>query len=416
MADNLRRAVQEINLGADEEPFVIPEEIVARAEAVNRYILLGRPVMPRRQNLRSIVASMPRIWGQSGLVHGRIIPGNQFQFVFPSEESLETVIRRGPWAFNDRMLILQRWTPLMNPPLINFIPFWIQIRGIPLQYLTIDVITSIGRALGNLAEVDYDAETAARVEFVRVQINWNIDSPVVFQRNFQFQRGVNTLLKFRFERLRGFCEVCGLLTHDSGACLIQNGGEEDHPDGDDDDQAEPGSPRNQNQNQGVIIREIEVDEANGVMEAEPVAAMANEDEVAEELADIDPHHNALVDYEEEPEDRMALSVFRGEWDTNELFNPIPIFENSTGDIPGSESNCAYSVNIHPRPEVMEETLRAQEVTALERGKRKREDTIEQLEETVNTRVKFQEMEKGSSSSSKSNQCRGAVGPKPPQPP
>ncbi|CAE5978395.1 unnamed protein product [Arabidopsis arenosa] len=366
--------------------------------------------LPRRQNLRSIVASMPRVWGQSSLVHGRIIPGNQFQFVFPSEESLETVIRRGPWAFNDRMLILQRWTPLMNPPLINFIPFWIQVRGIALQYLTLEVINSIGRALGNLADVDYDAETAARVEFVRIQINWNIDTPVMFQRNFQFQRGVNTLLRFRFERLRGFCEVCGMLTHDSGACLIQNGGEEDHQDGDDDDHAEPNPPVNQNQNQGVVIREIEADEANGdVMEDEPAMAVVNEAEEIEAIADIDPHHNALVDYEDEQEDRMALSIFRGEWDANELFNPVPIFENSTGDIPGSEANRVYSANIHPRTEIMEETLRVREEVAVERGKRKKEDTIEQSEETVNTKVKFQELEEGSSSSHKSNQCRGAQG-------
>ena len=123
MADNLRKTVQDINLGVDDAPVALPAAVVAQAAAENRCILMGRPVMPRRQNLRSIVASMPRGWGQSGLVHGRIVPGNQFQIIFPSEESLETVIRRGPWAFNDRMLILQRWSPLGNPPLLNFIPF-----------------------------------------------------------------------------------------------------------------------------------------------------------------------------------------------------------------------------------------------------------------------------------------------------
>lgn len=235
MADNLRRAVQDINLGADDAPVTIPSAIVAQAAAENRFILMGRPVMPRRQNLRSIIATMPRIWGQSGLVHGRIVPGNQFQFIFPSEESLETVMRRGPWAFNDRMLVLQRWTPLENPPLINFIPFWIQIKGIPFQFLSRQVIEEVGRALGDVADVDFDGEAAARIEFVRVQVNWNVENPLRFQRNFQFQAGVNTLLRFRYERLRGFCEVCGMLSHDSGACLIQNGGGDNNSDGDDDD-------------------------------------------------------------------------------------------------------------------------------------------------------------------------------------
>ena len=201
MGDNLRRAVQEINLGVDDVPYALPPEVVANAAAEHRFLLMGRPVMPRRQNLRSIIASMPRVWGQSGLVHGRIVGGNQFLFIFPSEESLDLVIRRGPWAFNDRMLILRQWNPLDNQPLINFIPFWIQIRGIPFHYLNREVISHIGRSLGNLMEVDYDAESAARVEFVRVRIDWDTQLPLRFQRHFQFQVGENTLLRFRYERL-----------------------------------------------------------------------------------------------------------------------------------------------------------------------------------------------------------------------
>ncbi|KAL9280739.1 hypothetical protein AtEden1_Chr5g0110771 [Arabidopsis thaliana] len=243
MADNLIRVVQDINLGVDDASVTIPEAMVAQAAVDNRFILLGRPVMPRRQNLRSIVASMPRVWGQSGLVHGRLIPGNQFQFIFPSEESLEMVVPRGPGAFNDRMLILQRWTPMANAPPLNTIPFWIQIRGIPYQFLSRDVIEAIGRAIGDVMDVDYDVEAVARVEFVRVQINWNVDNPLRFQRNFQFQEGVNTLLRFRYERLWGFCEVCGMLTHDSGACLILNGGgDHDSGDEDDDDMPQQGPP------------------------------------------------------------------------------------------------------------------------------------------------------------------------------
>ncbi|EOA36728.1 hypothetical protein CARUB_v10012496mg [Capsella rubella] len=261
MADNLRRAVQDINLRADDVPIAIPADVVANAVAENRFILMGRPVMPRRQNLRSIIASMPRVWGQSGLVHGRIVGGNQFQFIFPSEESLVTVLRRGPWAFNDRLLVLQRWYPLENPPLINFIPFWVQIRGIPFQFLNREVISHIGRSIGNLLEVDYDGEAAARVEFVRVQISWDILLPLRFQRQFQFQVGINTLLRFRYERLRGFCEVCGMMTHDTGACVLQNGGGEPFPDEDDDDEEMPPPPVNRNpelMQMTILLRSLEV--------------------------------------------------------------------------------------------------------------------------------------------------------------
>jgi len=141
---------------------------------------------------------MPRIWGQASLVHGRIIEGREFQFIFSTEESMETVLRRGPWAFND-----------------SFISFWVQIRGIPFQFLNRGVVEPIGRALGQVLDVEFDVEATACVDFVRVMLHWDISQPLRFQRYFQFTAGVNALLRFCYERLRRFCEVCGMMTHDS---------------------------------------------------------------------------------------------------------------------------------------------------------------------------------------------------------
>lgn len=121
-------------------------------------------------------------------------------------------MRRGPWAFAERMVVLQRWTPYMMPDMLNYIPFWIQIRGIPLQFMNQDVIAHIGRAIGLLMDVDYNAEAIARVEYARVRLNLDIMQPLRFQKNFQFTQGYNTLLRFCYEILRGFCEVCGILT------------------------------------------------------------------------------------------------------------------------------------------------------------------------------------------------------------
>ncbi|KFK34075.1 hypothetical protein AALP_AA5G099300 [Arabis alpina] len=132
---------------------------------------------------------------------------------------MQSIINRGPWAFNERMLVLQRWVPEMDDLALNFIPFWMQIRGIPIQFLDVEVIRNIGESFGEVKLVDFNPDVAAAVEFVRVQVNWNVVHPLKFQKNFQFTAGVNTLLKFRYERLKGFCATCGMLTHDTGECL-----------------------------------------------------------------------------------------------------------------------------------------------------------------------------------------------------
>ncbi|XP_018460221.2 uncharacterized protein LOC108831158 [Raphanus sativus] len=284
MADGIRRAMQDIDLGFNNAPFVLPAEVVRQAAEENSFILIGRPVMPRRQNLRAIVATMPRNWGFEGIVRGRVTEGRRFQFVFPSEEALETVLRRGPWAYAERMLVLQRWTPLMDMELLNFIPFWIQDRGIPFQYMNREVIVNIARLMGQYIQMDYNEEVGGRQEFVRIRLNWNVAHPVCFQQHFRFTLGVNTLLRFRFERLRGFCEECGMLTHDSGACIINNGGMEQgggDDDGDNDQDDDAPAP-----NHGVIIEEIHEEEAmEEEVVADPVQKEYGNTEVMETEAD-----------------------------------------------------------------------------------------------------------------------------------
>ncbi|KAL0825200.1 hypothetical protein Bca101_048877 [Brassica carinata] len=316
MAENIRRGMQNINLGADDPPVLLPANVVNEAAEGNRFILIGRPVMPRRQNIRSIIATLPRNWGHVG-VHGRMLEGRQFQFVFPSEEALEMVLRRGPWAFADRMLILERWTPNFNPLMLNFIPFWIQIRGIPVQFMSQDIVMHIGRALGMYMEVDYSPDVAARRDYARVRVNWNVDEPLRFQRNFQFTEGVNTLLRLTFERLRGFCEVCGRLTHDSGACLLQNGG----PANEDDDDVSVGDD-NETQdpaNHGVIIEEIVDGGVNGGAGEEPV----ENEEAAVEPMDAPRAITDNDDAEDEMWTNQAMhTMYSGELNTEAMFNPI----------------------------------------------------------------------------------------------
>ncbi|CAE5962938.1 unnamed protein product [Arabidopsis arenosa] len=76
--------------------------------------------------------------------------------------------------------------------------------------------------------------------------------PLRFQRNFQFVDSENTILKFRFERLRNFCTKCGSLKHDAKECSISF---DDPPvDDSDDDNDDDG-----NQPENVIAPAFETD-------------------------------------------------------------------------------------------------------------------------------------------------------------
>lgn len=113
---------------------------------------------------------------------------------------MSSILRRGPWSFNDWMCVTQRWNPQQSDESLKQIPFWVQIIGIPLRFLTLRMITFIGENLGHFLETDFGGDGAVLVDYVRVRLLWNIDSPLKFQRQFQFGTE-NCVLKFRLEKL-----------------------------------------------------------------------------------------------------------------------------------------------------------------------------------------------------------------------
>lgn len=71
------------------------------------------------------------------------------------------------------------------------------------------------------------------------------------------------MLRLTYERLRGFCEVCGMLTNDAGVCIIQNGGLGDNPDDNDDSSDDEEDKFQLVSNRRTVLTEIEDDDHNG---------------------------------------------------------------------------------------------------------------------------------------------------------
>lgn len=254
-----------------------------------------------------------------------------------------------------------------------------------------DVVAHIGRALGQLMDVDYHAESAVYVEYVRVKINWDVNLPLRFQKNFQFTSGVNTLLKFRYERLRGLCETCGLLTHDSGNCLIQNGGMDEDSDGDEeDDMAPQGAPF---PNHGVEIHEI--------VEGE-------QDEEAADQNGTEKHDGAADEdlYYEEPLGNMYLEDWKPvSYLIRFQSSPTPpeTFQEMLQD-----QKC-FQVNVDPAVNMLTIYQAHVEEDAESRQARKRKGKA--IAEGKPLKL---HKEKGKSSGSSTDQNNGgAVGPNPP---
>ncbi|XP_024004060.1 uncharacterized protein LOC112081534 [Eutrema salsugineum] len=155
---SIHQKFQEINLGADDAPIALPQAMCIQAAEANRYVIIGVLVNPRKHNMRALINQMPRLWGLGSQVVRRVISPSTFQFVFKSEEAVQMVLQRGPWSFSEWMLVTRRWFPNISDEELKTITFWIQIRGIPAQFLNRETVDFIGDKIGQMVDTDFNED------------------------------------------------------------------------------------------------------------------------------------------------------------------------------------------------------------------------------------------------------------------
>ena len=75
------------------------------------------------------------------------VGSNLFQLKFNSEFELDRVVRRGPWSFDNQVLMLRQWQPGMTAANVKFDPMalWTQIWGASFDMVSPKVATEIGK-------------------------------------------------------------------------------------------------------------------------------------------------------------------------------------------------------------------------------------------------------------------------------
>ena len=219
MCDNNLSFLQDIESWQDEEPTVVPPLMCAEAVRLNRFSIVGVLVNPEKQSMSALINQMPCIWGVTEKVIGRVIDSRRFQFVFKTEDAMNRVLEKSPWYFADRLIVLKRWAPTVTEESLKKVQFWVQIRGIPPHYLSRAIVDFVGDKLGQVVDVEFDDSTNL-TDYVWVLVNWNIDNPLRFKRNYEFGVGEIHMLSFHYDRLMNFCNKCGMLTHDVKECPL----------------------------------------------------------------------------------------------------------------------------------------------------------------------------------------------------
>ncbi|ESQ51182.1 hypothetical protein EUTSA_v10017779mg, partial [Eutrema salsugineum] len=134
----------------------------------------------------------------------------RFQFDFESEEDIREVMKMKPFHFDYWMLSIVRWTPIVDLSYPSAIMFSVQVIGVPLHFWADPTFRTIGKALGDVKEVNFDDG--------KVQVVINGLRPLCFETVVEFHGGEENTVFLRYEKLFGYCRICYSLCHDQKIC------------------------------------------------------------------------------------------------------------------------------------------------------------------------------------------------------
>ncbi|XP_019087332.1 PREDICTED: uncharacterized protein At4g02000-like [Camelina sativa] len=204
-------------LGRDDPELFIPHSAYARGLARNRLSLIGKPLNLRDQPLKGVIQELPRLWGVSSRVHGRIPDDSFVQFRFQLEADLVSVLRAQLWLYNEWFVALQRWEDFPREDFLTFIDLWVQLRGIPLPYVSERTVSFIANTLGDVVELGFNEDTTYQIAFLRVKVIIIFTDRIRFFRCVRFQSGEKAMIGFEYEKLT-LCSNCSRINHHTRFC------------------------------------------------------------------------------------------------------------------------------------------------------------------------------------------------------
>lgn len=169
--------------------------------------------------MSTLIIQMPRKWQKEGKVRGIALSRERFQFIFNSEHDLLDVLEKGVQTHNEWVIVLERWTE--NPPddYLQFIPLWIRISNIPVNFYTVEALSKLGDVIGKVELVAFDPSKPITQDFIRVRVKFNVTNSLRMSKAFT-HKGKSFIIHYDYENIQKRCFTCFRLNHEKDHCPI----------------------------------------------------------------------------------------------------------------------------------------------------------------------------------------------------
>lgn len=132
---------------------------------------------------------------------------NLYAFAFEGKTDIDMIMNMAPWSPTDNLMFLEEWNQHITIKHLNFdfSPFWIQIHGLPLDFVTKVNGQTIGRLIGLVLEVDgIGLEEDINSIFLKVRVKLNVTKPLPKGFLLKRDRIEDSWIEFKYERLLKF--------------------------------------------------------------------------------------------------------------------------------------------------------------------------------------------------------------------
>ncbi len=145
---------------------------------------------------------------------------NRLVFVFEDEADRERVMMGEPWAYDKYLIILQR---IEEEEAIEDVVFretslWVQLHGLPVRRMNPEVAKTLVSSLGRVEQISDGDTNADGGQAMCICVRLDVTKPLCRGRKARLDKGHETWISFKYERLPNFCFWCGLLSHSDMDC------------------------------------------------------------------------------------------------------------------------------------------------------------------------------------------------------
>ncbi|XP_010484850.2 PREDICTED: uncharacterized protein At4g02000-like [Camelina sativa] len=221
---DLHKAIQAMSI-EDDKPLTLLNQSKFCSSERNCCSVMGRFLNPTNERMSNWILDMSRLWRLNNRVRGVALSQERFQFIFKSLDDLDEILKTGVWTHDDWCVFMEKWIEKPQDDYLMFLPLWIRLRNIPINYYTKEKIQEVAECLGKVLKIEFDSEKSQAQVYVRVQVLFDVRKPLRNSKAIQLPSGEIVSISFDYERVRKRCFLCQRLTHEKTLCPFKQSDE-----------------------------------------------------------------------------------------------------------------------------------------------------------------------------------------------